>query len=94
MKGGESGASSEVASSTTDGRLAWVHASRILHGPGQREVLPWQSRGWMRDIFNQASSSSLPTFDRNLLMASFSDDSRTTEPANKVRKSLALPVAR
>eukprot|EP00971_Amphidinium_carterae_P013791 271671-Amphidinium_carterae.1 len=93
MKGGVSGASNEVVSSTANGRLAWVQASRILRGLGQGDVLPWQNRGWMRDIFNHASSSSLPTFDRNLLNESISDDAHTTEAASLALLKVALPAS-
>eukprot|EP00971_Amphidinium_carterae_P073138 1446334-Amphidinium_carterae.1 len=81
MKGGFPGASSEVASSSADGRLAWIQASRVLREPGPQ--LPWQRSSWMRDIFGQTTASSLPTFDRTLFSEVLHSDPKIPEPATK-----------
>eukprot|EP00971_Amphidinium_carterae_P181478 3600299-Amphidinium_carterae.2 len=90
MKGGESGALSEGASSSADGRLAWVQATRVVHSPVLASVLPWQQSRWMKEIFSQRSECVLPTFSRSLFTSPFQ---RKLE-ATKLRKTSVLPVAR
>eukprot|EP00971_Amphidinium_carterae_P130843 2591960-Amphidinium_carterae.1 len=94
MKGGFPGASSGEAPSSDDGRLAWVQASRVLHGPGLRASLPWQKSSWLREVFSQGSSSPLPSFDRGLFTDVFPRESQALEPPLKVRKITGMPAAR
>eukprot|EP00971_Amphidinium_carterae_P002206 43718-Amphidinium_carterae.1 len=94
MKGGVSGALSEGASSSADGRLAWVQAARVMHDPELASVLPWQRSRWMKDIFSQPSDSVLPTFNRILLTGPFQREDEVVAPAPKLRKTSILPKAR
>eukprot|EP00971_Amphidinium_carterae_P033607 661699-Amphidinium_carterae.2 len=94
MKGGFLGASSGDASSSDDGRLAWVQASRVLHGPGLRTSLPWQKSSRLREVLSQRYSSPLPSFDRALFTDVFPRESQALEPPLEVRKITGMPVAR
>eukprot|EP00971_Amphidinium_carterae_P116782 2312894-Amphidinium_carterae.1 len=93
MKGGLSGASSDLAPSSANGRLAWVQAARVLRGPSQA-LLPWPRGRRMQEIFNSAPTSSLPSFDRAFLSDIIPEAPQTVEPAPKIRKIASLPVAR